>query len=193
MRRIRKSILFLFLILLFISPMTVKASNSEQKVYRGSADRTDITDVMQDYADGKYNNINDDVMQKGTSTTNNIVGTLTSVVIILLYASMVIVTGIDFSYIGIPAIRPTLYIGSSQGQNTNNKKPTCLITNELRVLVDAKVPQNVLLKEYVKKRAVILVLIVIVTILFIQSTIFMKMGMNVGGALLQIIESFIGA
>lgn len=202
MQRIRKSILFMFLILLFISPMSVKASNSEPKVYRGSADRTDITDVMNDYADGKYNNINDDVMKKGTSKINNTVGYFTSAVIIILYASMVVVTGIDLSFIGVPVIRPTLYSGYGQQQqnnnlnnntNNNNSKPTCLITNELRVLVDAKVPQNVLLKEYVKKRAFILILVVIVTILFIQSTIFMKMGMNVGGALLQIIENFVGA
>lgn len=203
MQRIKKSILFLFLILLFISPMSVKASTTEPKVYRGSADRTDITDVMQDYADGKYNNINDDVMKKGTSKINNTVGYATSVVIILLYACMVVVTGIDLSFIGIPRLRPILYSGYGQQQqptnrninnNTNNNsKPTCLITNELRVLVDAQLPQNVLLKEYIKKRAFILILVVIVTVLFIQSTIFLKMGMNVGGALLKMIENFIGA
>ena len=161
MQRIRKSILFLFLILLFISPMSVKASTTEPKVYRGSADRTDITDVMQDYADGKYNNINDDVMKKGTSKINNTVGYATSVVIILLYACMVVVTGIDLSFIGVPRLRPILYSGYGQQQqptnrninnNTNNNsKPTCLITNELRVLVDAQLPQNVLLKEYSQK------------------------------------------
>ena len=201
MQRIKKSILFLFLILLFISPISVKASTTEPKVYRGSADRTDITDVMQDYADGKYNNINDDVMKKGTSKINNTVGYATSVVIILLYACMVVVTGIDLSFIGIPRLRPILYSGSGQQQqptnrninNNNNSKPTCLITNELRVLVDAQLPQNVLLKEYIKKRAFILILVVIVTVLFIQSTIFLKMGMNVGGALLKMIENFIGA
>ena len=203
MQRIKKSILFLFLILLFISPMSVKASTTEPKVYRGSADRTDITDVMQDYADGKYNNINDDVMKKGTSKINNTVGYATSVVIILLYACMVVVTSIDLSFIGIPRLRPILYSGYGQQQqptnrginnNTNNNsKPTCLITNELRVLVDAQLPQNVLLKEYIKKRAFILILVVIVTVLFIQSTIFLKMGMNVGGALLKMIENFIGA
>ena len=203
MQRIKKSILFLFLILLFISPISVKASTTEPKVYRGSADRTDITDVMQDYADGKYNNINDDVMKKGTSKINNTVGYATSVVIILLYACMVVVTGIDLSFIGIPRLRPILYSGYGQQQqptnrginnNTNNNsKPTCLITNELRVLVDAQLPQNVLLKEYIKKRAFILILVVIVTVLFIQSTIFLKMGMNVGGALLKMIENFIGA
>ena len=203
MQRIRKSILFLFLILLFISPISVKASTTEPKVYRGSADRTDITDVMQDYADGKYNNINDDVMKKGTSKINNTVGYATSVVIIVLYACMVVVTGIDLSFIGIPRLRPILYSGYGQQQqptnrninnNTNNNsKPTCLITNELRVLVDAQLPQNVLLKEYIKKRAFILILVVIVTVLFIQSTIFLKMGMNVGGALLKMIENFIGA
>ena len=68
-----------------------------------------------------------------------------------------------------------------------------MITPELRVLVDAQLPQNVLLKEYIKKRAFILILVVIVTVLFIQSTIFLKMGMNVGGALLKMIENFIGA
>ena len=199
MQRIRKSILFLFLILLFISPISVKASTTEPKVYRGSADRTDITDVMQDYADGKYNNINDDVMKKGTSKINNTVGYATSVVIILLYACMVVVTGIDLSFIGIPRLRPILYSGYGQQQQStnrsinNNSKPTCLITNELRVLVDAQLPQNVLLKEYIKKRAFILILVVIVTVLFIQSTIFLKMGMNVGGALLKMIENFIGA
>ena len=200
MQRIKKSILFLFLILLFISPISVKASTTEPKVYRGSADRTDITDVMQDYADGKYNNINDDVMKKGTSKINNTVGYATSVVIILLYACMVVVTGIDLSFIGIPRLRPILYSGYGQQQqptnrniNNNNSKPTCLITNELRVLVDAQLPQNVLLKEYIKKRAFILILVVIVTVLFIQSTIFLKMGMNVGGALLKMIENFIGA
>ena len=203
MQRIKKSILFLFLILLFISPISVKASTAEPKVYRGSADRTDITDVMQDYADGKYNNINDDVMKKGTSKINNTVGYATSVVIIVLYACMVVVTGIDLSFIGIPRLRPILYSGYGQQQqptnrninnNTNNNsKPTCLITNELRVLVDAQLPQNVLLKEYIKKRAFILILVVIVTVLFIQSTIFLKMGMNVGGALLKMIENFIGA
>lgn len=203
MQRIKKSILFLFLILLFISPISVKASTTEPKVYRGSADRTDITDVMQDYADGKYNNINDDVMKKGTSKINNTVGYATSVVIILLYACMVVVTGIDLSFIGVPRLRPILYSGYGQQQqptnrninnNTNNNsKPTCLITNELRVLVDAQLPQNVLLKEYIKKRAFILILVVIVTVLFIQSTIFLKMGMNVGGALLKMIENFIGA
>lgn len=203
MQRIKKSILFLFLILLFISPISVKASTTEPKVYRGSADRTNITDVMQDYADGKYNNINDDVMKKGTSKINNTVGYATSVVIILLYACMVVVTGIDLSFIGIPRLRPILYSGYGQQQqptnrninnNTNNNsKPTCLITNELRVLVDAQLPQNVLLKEYIKKRAFILILVVIVTVLFIQSTIFLKMGMNVGGALLKMIENFIGA
>lgn len=203
MQRIKKSILFLFLILLFISPISVKASTTEPKVYRGSADRTDITDVMQDYADGKYNNINDDVMKKGTSKINNTVGYATSVVIILLYACMVVVTGIDLSFIGIPRLRPILYSGYGQQQQStnrninnntnNNSKPTCLITNELRVLVDAQLPQNVLLKEYIKKRAFILILVVIVTVLFIQSTIFLKMGMNVGGALLKMIENFIGA
>ena len=202
MQRIKKSILFLFLILLFISPISVKASTTEPKVYRGSADRTDITDVMQDYADGKYNNINDDVMKKGTSKINNTVGYATSVVIIVLYACMVVVTGIDLSFIGIPRLRPILYSGYGQQQqptnrninnNNNNSKPTCLITNELRVLVDAQLPQNVLLKEYIKKRAFILILVVIVTVLFIQSTIFLKMGMNVGGALLKMIENFIGA
>lgn len=199
MQRIKKSILFLFLILLFISPISVKASTNEPKVYRGSADRTDITDVMQDYADGKYNNINDDVMKKGTSKINNTVGYATSVVIILLYACMVVVTGIDLSFIGIPRLRPILYSGYGQQQQptnmgtNNNSKPTCLITNELRVLVDAQLPQNVLLKEYIKKRAFILILVVIVTVLFIQSTIFLKMGMNVGGALLKMIENFIGA
>lgn len=201
MQRIKKSILFLFLILLFISPISVKASTTEPKVYRGSADRTDITDVMQDYADGKYNNINDDVMKKGTSKINNTVGYATSVVIILLYACMVVVTGIDLSFIGVPRLRPILYSGYGQQQqptnrninNNNNSKPTCLITNELRVLVDAQLPQNVLLKEYIKKRAFILILVVIVTVLFIQSTIFLKMGMNVGGALLKMIENFIGA
>lgn len=200
MQRIKKSILFLFLILLFISPISVKASTTEPKVYRGSADRTDITDVMQDYADGKYNNINDDVMKKGTSKINNTVGYATSVVIILLYACMVVVTGIDLSFIGVPRLRPILYSGYGQQQqptnrniNNNHSKPTCLITNELRVLVDAQLPQNVLLKEYIKKRAFILILVVIVTVLFIQSTIFLKMGMNVGGALLKMIENFIGA
>ena len=199
MQRIKQSILFLFLILLFISPISVKASTNEPKVYRGSADRTDITDVMQDYADGKYNNINDDVMKKGTSKINNTVGYATSVVIILLYACMVVVTGIDLSFIGIPRLRPILYSGYGQQQQptnmgtNNNSKPTCLITNELRVLVDAQLPQNVLLKEYIKKRAFILILVVIVTVLFIQSTIFLKMGMNVGGALLKMIENFIGA
>lgn len=201
MQRIKKSILFLFLILLFISPISVKASTTEPKVYRGSADRTDITDVMQDYADGKYNNINDDVMKKGNSKINNTVGYATSVVIILLYACMVVVTGIDLSFIGVPRLRPILYSGYGQQQqptnrninNNNNSKPTCLITNELRVLVDAQLPQNVLLKEYIKKRAFILILVVIVTVLFIQSTIFLKMGMNVGGALLKMIENFIGA
>ena len=199
MQRIKKSILFLFLILLFISPISVKASTTEPKVYRGRADRTDITDVMQDYADGKYNNINDDVMKKGTSKINNTVGYATSVVIILLYACMVVVTGIDLSFIGIPRLRPILYSGYGQQQQptnrniNNNSKPTCLITNELRVLVDAQLPQNVLLKEYIKKRAFILILVVIVTVLFIQSTIFLKMGMNVGGALLKMIENFIGA
>ena len=199
MQRIKKSILFLFLILLFISPISVKASTTEPKVYRGSADRTDITDVMQDYADGKYNNINDDVMKKGTSKINNTVGYATSVVIILLYACMVVVTGIDLSFIGIPRLRPILYSGYGQQQQptnrniNNNSKSTCLITNELRVLVDAQLPQNVLLKEYIKKRAFILILVVIVTVLFIQSTIFLKMGMNVGGALLKMIENFIGA
>ena len=200
MQRIKKSILFLFLILLFISPMSVKASTTEPKVYRGSADRTDITDVMQDYADGKYNNINDDdVMKKGTSKINNTVGYATSVVIILLYACMVVVTGIDLSFIGVPRLRPILYSGYGQQQQptnrniNNNSKPPCLITNELRVLVDAQLPQNVLLKEYIKKRAFILILVVIVTVLFIQSTIFLKMGMNVGGALLKMIENFIGA
>ena len=202
MQRIKKSILFLFLILLFISPMSVKASTTEPKVYRGSADRTDITDVMQDYADGKYNNINDDVMKKGSSKINNTVGYATSVVIILIYACMVVVTGIDLSFIGVPRLRPILYSGYGQQQPTNrgtnnntnnNSKPTCLITNELRVLVDAQVPHNVLLKEYIKKRAFILILVVIVTVLFIQSTIFLKMGMNVGGALLKMIENFIGA
>ena len=164
MQRIKKSILFLFLILLFISPISVKASTTEPKVYRGSADRTDITDVMQDYADGKYNNINDDVMKKGTSKINNTVGYATSVVIILLYACMVVVTGIDLSFIGIPRLRPILYSGYGQQQqstnrniNNNNSKPTCLITNELRVLVDAQLPQNVLLNEYIKKRAFILI------------------------------------
>lgn len=203
MQRIKKSILFLFLILLFISPMSVKAGTTEPKVYRGSADRTDITDVMQDYADGKYNNINDEGMKKGTSKINNTVGYATSVVIILLYACMVVVTGIDLSFIGVPRLRPILYSGYGQQQqptnrginntNNNNSKPTCLITNELRVLVDAQLPQNVLLKEYIKKRAFILILVVIVTVLFIQSTIFLKMGMNVGGALLKMIENFIGA
>ena len=158
---------------------------------------------MQDYADGKYNNINDDVMKKGSSKINNTVGYATSVVIILLYACMVVVTGIDLSFIGVPRLRPILYSGYGQQQqhtnrginntNNNNSKPTCLITNELRVLVDAQVPHNVLLKEYIKKRAFILILVVIVTVLFIQSTIFLKMGMNVGGALLKMIENFIGA
>lgn len=198
MNRAKFSILLILLSLLFMKPVMV---NAEQKVYRGSADRQDITDVLQDYADGEYTNINDEQMKKGTSYVNNTVGTLTSIVIIFLYAALVVVTGIDLAYIGIPAIRNSLYQPASgnapngqtqnQTQNTASKKP--LITTELKALVDAKLPQNVLLKEYIKKRAMILVLIVIITILFIQSTVFLKMGMNVGGALLEIIQSFTGA
>lgn len=200
-----KLIVFLFLMtMLVLFPYTVRASDSN--VYRGSGDRQSVTDVMQGYADGDYTDINKDQMQKGTTFVQQKVGYLISVILIILYASMAVVTAIDLAWIAVPAVRPNLYVADNNsgnagqhvpGQqntqtNTNNSKKTCLITSELRTLVDAKVPSNILLKEYFKKRIVVIILIVILTILFIQSTVFMKMGLNIGGLLLKIFYSVVG-
>ena len=199
-----KLIVFLFLItMLVLFPYTVRASDNN--VYRGSGDRQSVTDVMQGYADGDYTDINKDQMQKGTTFVQEKVGYLVSVLLIILYASMVAVTAIDLAWIAVPAIRPSLYVaennsgngsqhvlGQQNTQTNNGGKKTCLITNELRTLVDAKVPSNIMIKEYCKKRIVVIILIVILTILFIQSTVFMKMGLNIGGYLLKLFYSVVG-
>ena len=70
-----------------------------------------------------------------------------------------------------------------------------LISRDLKEVVDSQqgnISQRNLLKEYLKKRVPSLIFIVVVVVLLVESTIFMKMGLNIGGLLIELFKKFVG-
>ena len=113
--KVRISLLLLIFILL-LTPFTVKA----EKVYRGSADDQSITDIMNDYADGKYTTPDADVMKETVPKIQDTTGTIISVLLYLFFAFNVLTTVIDLAWIAIPPIRPFLYSPEDNKNNGNN-------------------------------------------------------------------------
>lgn len=187
-------------------------ASTEYPIDNGSGSDQNITDVMTDWGD--RNKPDGETMEYVSSYSQSTIGVVVSVIVWIFFALIAFTTACDLAYIVLPFTRTFLDNTSSnsqqgmmqQGMNLqgatpqgSGEKSVCLISKDLKSImsntygnnqyqtmgnnIDAQ-RKNILI-EYSKKRAVSIVLAVVILIIFVFSSVFTDMGFNIGGAILK--------
>ena len=194
----RKSFITAVLIIICINIFNVNVFASG--VNHGSADDQSLSDMMTTVPEEYNENIDANVMQGSMSAIDSTVGLAISVLLYLIFAGLGFTTACDLLYIAVPGLRPSMYSGSSGGmiggfggmqggmQNGTSEKQICLVSSEIRSLVD----NNCLtLKNYFKSRAVAITITVAILLLLVTTSVFTDFGLNIGRFVFDVFKNIL--
>lgn len=149
-----------------------------------------------------------EVMGRTNDFISKTIGVALSVIIYVFFAMTAFTTACDLAYIGVPAVRPLMYEqggswavahGQGQVQGSSETKSRCLISSELRSIMNigqgnaqTVIPSSNIMVTYLKRRAISIVIIVAVFMLLVTSSVFTDFGLNIGSMLYQTAAKFFG-
>lgn len=176
--------------LLIILCLCILCSGLTINVYASDNGDYGLTDVMKDMSDNN-STADGEVLEQVTSPFTQVVGTLLSVFVYLIFALQFCWTALDLIYVSIPVSRNYLYKKQLEGQEQDsNTKVVCFLSRDMKQMVDTGYFNSVVvhksfIKNYLVVRAKGLVIFGVVVGLLLFSTIFTDCGLNIGKALLS--------
>lgn len=195
-----KYLRFLVIVLCFIlvGTYTIKGA-----VTVSATDGNSASDMLRNFADETQGDAQE--VSQRTGVFVDVIGTIVSAIVIILFALIVLQTALDICYLAVPFMRDVLYKEDNGGmqpqmqgqmQGQSQKKVKYYISSELKRLIttsgtqcsacNSYMRQNQVTsttnkwKEYFGARVKFMILIAVVTTMLVGTQVFTECGWNIG-------------